>query len=103
MKKRLIAILLVSLSFWMLHPFVIEALDTHRCSVHKFVKEVESISLEQSSGDICDIHAAFHIVFLMPQIIMIKSSPFQKQLPNNVKNPFSSDFIFPFFEPPKNV
>ena len=103
MKNRLIGILLVSLSFWVLHPFVIEALEVHPCEAHGLVQEVQSISLEHTKGDICDIHAAFHIAFLMPQVIMIRDAATHKEHPHNVKHCIPSNYISSLSEPPKNA
>ena len=56
--------LLFTLSFSVMHEFVLVQFDENQCNVNEFVQEINA---PINSGDICDTHFEFHQVYLMPQ------------------------------------
>ena len=65
--RKLIGIfLLIAMSFSTLHAFTINLLDDDHCNVSEYVQEIEQASSDTFSGDICDIHHEFHILYLLP-------------------------------------
>ena len=68
MKNRLLTLfLLFSISFNILHAYVIEALDTHPCQVGEYVHEFHDNN-DIEADDICNLHHFFHIAFILPGI-----------------------------------
>jgi hypothetical protein len=104
MKKRLLTfLLLLSMSFLSLHAFVIEALDTHPCSVSEYLHEINEAAHETTEGDICQIHHHLHISFVVPEFyrgILYES---------HSQNPSSTDKLYEyhlqknFLKPPINA
>ena len=68
MKRRnlFIAILLLAISFNILHAYALDALDTHRCGISEYVHDFSTLD-EHIDGDICHMHAAFHIDIILPE------------------------------------
>ena len=56
----------MAMSFSTLHAFTISLLDDDHCNVSEYVQEIEQASSDTFSGDICDIHHEFHVLFLLP-------------------------------------
>ncbi len=87
MKKKILTfVLLLAMSFQVVHAFVIDALDTHACEVSEYVVEFSQPISDDISGDICNIHSEFHNTFLVPpqmflsHKITISEKPFSKLL-----------------------
>ena len=71
-KNRLFTfLLLIAMSFQVLHAFAIDALDTHACKVSEYVIEFSQPISDDITGDICNIHAEFHIAFLIPEHVLV--------------------------------
>ena len=65
-EMRLLSIvLLLSITFNTFHSFVIDAFDAHPCSVSEYVEEFSHTPHNELSGDICELHAAFHVLFIL--------------------------------------
>jgi len=60
-------ILLLAMSFSSLHAYAISFLDEEHCSVSEYIQEIETASLSEFSGDVCDVHHEFHTLFLLPE------------------------------------
>ena len=66
--RKLISIfLLMAMSFSTLHAFTIALLDDEHCNVTEYVQEIEQAYSDTWSGDVCDIHHGFHLLFLLPE------------------------------------
>ncbi len=92
MKKNrlLIFLLLLAMSFQVLHAFVIDALDTHSCKVSEYVIEFSQPISDDITGDICNIHSSFHNVFLLPNWVQTVSKI------NISQKPFTTCFSYEF-------
>ncbi|MCD6191019.1 MAG: hypothetical protein J7K14_05705 [Sulfurimonas sp.] len=79
-KNILTFLLLLSMSFSIVHAYAIDMLDTHECHVSEYVEEFSQPINDDISGDICNIHAAFHTSVIMPENIVIskKNSSYEK-------------------------
>ena len=67
MKKNLLTlVLLFVMSFQVVHAFAIDILDTHKCQVSEYVEEFSQAVHLDKPNDICNIHANFHLAFLIP-------------------------------------
>ena len=69
--KLLTFLLLLAMSFQVVHAFAIDALDTHSCEVSEYVVEFSQPISDDITGDICNIHSEFHNTFLVPEQILI--------------------------------
>ncbi len=67
-RKIISTLLLIAISFSTLHAFTISLLDDDHCNVSEYIQEIEQASSDTFSGDICDIHHEFHVLFLLPDI-----------------------------------
>jgi len=65
-QKMISIVLLMAMSFSSLHAYAITLLDEDHCSVSEYVQEIEQASSDTFSGDVCDIHHEFHVLFLLP-------------------------------------
>ncbi len=70
-RKLIGIILLMAMSFSTLHAFTISLLDDDHCNVSEYVQEIEQASSDTLSGDVCDIHHAFHVPFLLPHELQL--------------------------------
>lgn len=66
-QKLLTVVLLMAISFNVLHAFTISFLDEDHCSVSEYVQEIEQASEHDLKGDICDIHHNFHLLYILPE------------------------------------
>ncbi|MEN4045659.1 MULTISPECIES: hypothetical protein [Sulfurimonas] len=90
MKKRLLTfVLLLSMSFNILHAYAIEVLETDPCQVSEYVHEFSNNS-ETADNCICQLHHCFHIAFILPEI----NIPFARE--NFSQKPYSNIKIYEF-------
>ena len=66
-QKTISIVLLIAMSFSSLHAYAITLLDEDHCSVSEYVQEIQQASLSESSGDVCDVHHEFHVLYLLPE------------------------------------
>jgi len=66
-RKIISILLLMAVSFSTLHAFTIVLLDEDHCSVIEYVQEIEQASSSEFSGDVCDVHHEFHVLYLLPE------------------------------------
>ena len=57
----------MAMSFSSLHAYAITLLDEDHCSVTEYVQEIEQASSSELSGDVCDVHHEFHVLYLLPE------------------------------------
>jgi hypothetical protein len=101
MKKKLLTLfLLLSMSFSVLHAFVIEALDTHSCEVSEYVYELSEQVYEVTEDDICHLDHLFHISFIIPQlqVAFLCQNPSQK--PSSTDKIYEYNSYDNFLKPP---
>ncbi len=90
MKKQILTLfLLLSISFNVVHAYVIKLIDTKPCQVSEYVYEVNN-SYEIEDDDICKIDHLFHIAFILPEICIPLSRQYVPQ------KPYSSIKIYEF-------
>ena len=78
-KRKLIHIvLLMVIGFSNLHAYAIDFIDTDHCNIEEYVHEFTQNSTLDISDDICDVHHAFHIPFLLPELNVFISKKHQK-------------------------
>jgi len=99
-RKLITALLLMAMSFSMLHAFAISFLEEDHHTVHEYVQEFSEPSLDEEIGEVCDIHHEFHMLYLLPE-----PTPFQTDvLPNRslCNHPLSYQFqmMDNFLKPP---
>ncbi len=99
-RKLLHILLLIAMHFSMLHAFTISFLDEDHCSVESYVQEINTISTHELSGDICDIHHAFHVPFLLPELELFLAQSIESETP--LADVSTHDFTTPqrFLKPP---
>ena len=103
MKNRLLTLfLLLSLSFNIVHAYVIEAFDTHSCQVHEYVHEFNESS-EMADDDICHIHHYFHIAFILPEMSSELSNNGFTQKPSSNTETYEYNSYDNFLKPPINA
>jgi len=92
-KQILTFLLLLAMSFQVLHAFAIDALDSHSCEVSEYVVEFSQPISDDITGDICKIHAEFHTAFIIPENIVLtkETSPSEKPLSSVQIYEFSSN------------
>lgn len=81
-RQRLIAIfLLFAMTFSSLHAFAIDLLDTDHCSTQHYVLELEQSPSAELHGDVCDIHHAFHVPFVLLETLHLFNTPTVAEIP----------------------
>ena len=101
-KDILTFLLLFTMSFQVLHAYVIDALDTHSCQVNEYVHEFsQSSSGDTQKHDICDIHFEFHTAFIIPQNVTIKQTDYLQEKPYSLINDYEYDASRNFLKPPR--
>jgi len=99
-KQRLIAFfLLLSMSFSMLHAYVIDELDTHPCTASEYVHNFTADS-DCQSEDICHLHHFFHIAFLLPLTQSVVTHKHFRQIPQSTQKIYDFNSHNNFLKPP---
>jgi len=75
-QKMISIVLLMAMSFSSLHAYAITLLDEDHCSVTEYVQEIEQASSSEFSGDVCDVHHEFHILYLLPEPLRVVNTIF---------------------------
>ena len=103
MQKRLLTLfLLLSISFNILHAYVIEAYDTHPCQVTGYIDEFHTPE-NVPTDDICHLHHFFHIAFILPEVILhVPKQHISKQYLLENKH-FKNDSHQEFLKPPISI
>jgi len=101
-KNILTALLLFFMSFQVLHAYVIDELDTHACEVSEYVQEFsQPVNLDDPS-DICNIHAEFHLSFIVPQNLELPARKKIQEQPYSHLISYDYDVAKTFLIPPKH-
>ena len=105
MKKRrvLTLVMLFVMSFQTLHAFAIEMFDTHECHVGEYVVEFSHPITVDKSGDICNIHSAFHHSFIIPEYVALTRELLSHEQPQASIKSYSYDATKNFLKPPRVV
>ena len=101
-KKLLTLLLLVVMSFQVVHAYAFDILDTHACSVDEYVVEFSQPVNFDDPNDICNIHSEFHISFLIPEHIELAQTLFISQKPYALLKSYDYDAPQTFLIPPKH-
>jgi hypothetical protein len=102
-KKLFTLLLLLSMSFQVVHAYAIDMLDTHESSLHEYIQEFSQTINENASDDLCKIHFEFHSPFILPQ------NQIFLQENNHVQKPFVLQNLYEFtayensIKPPINL
>lgn len=102
-KKTLTLLLLFVMSFQVAHAFAIDMLDTHKCQVSEYVTEFSQASHVDEPNDICNIHSAFHLPYLVTENLeLIQTSQLQEQPYSNLIS-YDYDDTPTFLIPPRQI
>ncbi len=100
-KKKLLSLLvLFMMSFQVVHAYAIDMLDTHECEVDEYVVEFSQPISDHVSDDICNLHASFHIPFLLPQAILFPINTDSPESPQSFIKSYDYDAPKTFLIPP---
>ena len=102
-KKILTFLLLLAMSFQVLHAYVIDELDTHACAVSEYVLEFSQPVNFDEPNDICNIHSEFHISFLVPKNLTLSQEISLQEQPFSHLVSYDYDATKTFLIPPRNV
>ncbi len=80
-KNVLVLLMLFLLSFNMLHAYVLDVLETHKCGVPEYVHDF-SVLDEHIDGDICHMHAAFHTACILQKNIIVLETSYRSHTPS---------------------
>ena len=72
-RKLISVLLLMAMGFSGLHAYAINFLDENHCEVHQYVQEFSQESTHNDKHDVCNIHHAFHIAFVLPEVTLLPS------------------------------
>ena len=64
-KKIWLLLLLIAMSYSVVHDYTIDMLDSDKCSVEEYVSEHTNINPD-TEGDICDVHFVYHLSYICP-------------------------------------
>jgi hypothetical protein len=105
MKKKLLTlVVLLSISFSVVHAYVIEALDTHECHVSEYVHNINDADNSLAvSDDICHLHHFFHISFILPEIKLPLLAVIFNVHPLSYESSYEYDSYDNFLKPPINA
>jgi hypothetical protein len=101
MKKKnlLVLLLLFAMSFNTLHAYVIDVLDTHACGVNEYAHDF-SVADEKIDGDICHLHAAFHVNVILSESSITLESFYLSFTPSYIGKIYNYSAQKNFFRPP---
>lgn len=102
-KNILISLLLFALSFNALHAYVIDTFDTHSCTVNEYIQEFSHPLSDDISDDICNLHSAFHIVFILPQHLHVSRDLLLHVSPQTVIKSYAYTPEDKFLKPPRHA
>lgn len=63
-KKLVLLVLLLVMSFSLVHEFAFAYFDDDHCTTSEYIAELEGPT---EHGDICDIHYEYHNAYILPQ------------------------------------
>lgn len=90
-------LLLISMAFSIVHAYAIEASEHDHCSMQAFVQET---SAPAYYGDLCDMHFEFHLPFILPENVTVKSAPRASEYFAPSAERFSSSVTAAPYRPP---
>jgi len=92
-------LLLIAMSFSLVHDLAFVVLDEEHCSVKEYVSEL-TIPNAEANCDICNTHFEYHISYILPLNMSLLPKVYRDQTSfvNNIL--FASHNSFNFFKPP---
>ena len=100
MKKIVTFILLSSMCFSMLHAYTIEMLDTDKSHLSEYILETSHTDT-QHDDNVCDIHNAFHTVFILPSNIIVDKDISTSQKPIFTPKNYTYNSLQNLLRPPR--
>ncbi len=98
MRKIWTLLLLLSMSFSVVHAYAFSAIqDDHCSSVHEYVQE---LSTPIDHGDLCDIHFEYHVSYLLPEYFMLPTLTGLTDTLPDVNERIAIDKTTSLFRPP---
>ncbi|MDF1876307.1 hypothetical protein JHD47_00570 [Sulfurimonas sp. SAG-AH-194-L11] len=102
-KRVLTLLLLFVMSFQVVHALAIDMLDTHKCQVNEYVSEFTQAVHVDEPNDICNMHSAFHLSFLIPTNLELIQTDKVQELPFSKLVSYDYDGTQTFLIPPRNI
>ena len=100
MKNIVTFILLFSMSFSIVHAYAIEILDTDKSHLSEYILEASHTNT-QHNDKICDIHNAFHTVFILPTNIIVDKDISTSQKPLFTPKNYTYNSLQNLLRPPR--
>lgn len=100
LKKLFTILVFMAMSFSVVHAIAIDTLDTHKCNVGEYVQEMSHSVSDIPKGDICNIHSAFHVPFIIPTRISIPNKEYVSNKPSSRVKIYKYDQYSTFLKPP---
>ena len=95
--KNWFFVILLSLSFSIVHEFAFVTFDNSDCSVNEYVSELDYPS---DHGDICDAHFEYHQAYILPVTDTFISYTSDKELLRNKHLSYIFAYRFELLKPP---
>ena len=99
-RKLVSTLLLLSMSFSILHAYTISFFEENHHNVHEYVQEFSKLSSHDEIGEICDIHYEFHIVYLPPEPMQFHTQTLPDKLSVAYHLSYQFQTIDDFLKPP---
>jgi len=99
LKKFVTLVLLLSVSFQILHAFAFVEIEKNVCTVEEYTQE---LSEPTNYGDVCDIHFEYHHSYILTDNINIIDLIILKRPIERTKEIFINSKISSPFRPPIN-
>jgi len=99
-KNILTILLLLSISFSIIHAYAIEILDTDKSHLSEYILETSHTDT-QHDDNVCDIHNAFHTVFILPSNIIVDKDISTSQKPIFTPKNYTYNSLQNLLRPPR--
>ena len=99
--KILTFLLLLSMSFSVVHAYAIEMLDAHESHISEYVLEFSQPTQGDTKDDVCNIHAGFHISFIVPENIIVSQKTNSSERPLSLVKIYKYQSNENLLKPPK--
>jgi hypothetical protein len=96
-KSTITFLLLLSVSFSIVHGFVFYEYDTEHTNLKEYIQEIQT---QSEHNDICDTHSQYHQLFLFATSDFYLDISRDKELVFTHNNPHILEDKFYFFRPP---
>ena len=99
-KNILTILLLLSMSFSIIHAYAIEILDTDKSHLSEYILD-NSHTDTKHNDKVCDIHNAFHTVFILPSKINLNRDISTSQKPLFTPKNYTYNSLQNLLRPPR--